>query len=421
MASSNSKENGKADVFGHSRKTMQFNERTDRSLHVELSQLERNRREIMRDLRKIKQIKTALNDQLRSALEHKAINRSRSDTSIYATSSAEPGLKLPIVETKAGRPRFHSDVGPVDKLVTNEKIRLEKLGRRVVERNPDRTDEPGSIRSRHNQIREDIQGTSEESTADGYKTNQELREELLIKSRFNQLGSKYVGKEIFDARHLRTSAKGKRRDAKAGRLTLSRNDLPLTIEHQKKVTSIENETIQEETKDELSPEFSGLSVNEAWNIDQEIDHEGGDSLRNKQNLMPLQTEVDVRKGKEHVVPVKLSPISARKMNGSFVPQRRISSHSSGGPDMDSARARQDSLLPTIPLELRSQRQSKELNSLERAFMVCRQVSAKSKDLKNERKRRFANLIDMVVKQKKVVNAWEPLMRNVGDIQSDDDV
>ena len=77
-------------------------------------------------------------------------------------------------------------------------------------------------------------------------------------------------------------------------------------------------------------------------------------------------------------------------------------------------------LPKIPMELTSKRQSRGSVSLERAFVDCQEVRAGNTDLKTERKRRFARLVDMVIKQKKVIRAWEPMLALVGDIHSSDE-
>lgn len=425
MASNRPKDSGKKDAFGHSRKTMQFNERTDRSLHAELSQLERNRREIMRDLRKIKQIKTALNDQLQSALEFKSMNRKVSDSSVYAPKVAPSAMKLPFVDRKGNRPRFRSDVGPFEKLILNEKTRINKLSART-EGQPDHPVEHGPTQSNLLQKVQwgGIRERSDEATRDGYKTNQELREDILIKTRFNQLGSKYVGKEIFNKKHSKTPSKDSKRRLSSGLAPFTRNEMLQRNEHNKKVGFFETEVIEEVNKEDLSPSFVGLSMKEP--LEQQSNIFGRNTTKTQevtasQNSTPVNTNTAIREEKDSYVPTKLSPLSAMRGNLSFDSKRKISTSSLGSYSVDNTRMRQDAVLPTIPIEFRSSRQTNELNSLGKAFMVCRQVSAEGKDIKNERKRRFANLVDMVVKQRKVITAWEPLMRNVGDIQSDDEV
>ena len=423
MTSGKPKENGKTDIMDNTRKTLQFNERTDRSLNAELSQLERNRREIVRDLRKIKQIKSTLNEQLRTVLEQKARQRSVSDTSLYAC-----GLKFPSVDRKVERPRFHSDIGPMDRLIANERCRLEKLGLRnetstnaLNEEEQMRVVKDGSVPKLKLQDDRHDNGVTEV-----YRTNQELRAEILIKSRFNQLGSRYVGKEL--NRLHRSSEKDKRRRVGAGQSVRTRSST-LAAQH-KRNDAVAKEVIGD-SADEISCKLSSLSVN--TNALDENRNELGTSAPNKDTSSltehTISRKIAIRispssndsAGKGGPDSPKLSPRLAAKSNISLSEKPNASGHSVGGLDIDSMKVKQEAILPIIPIELRSKRLKKAPNSLEHAFMVCRDVHAESKDLKNERKRRFANLVNLVVKQRKVINAWEPLMTKIGEIHSDDEV
>ena len=454
MASSKPKENGKTDAVDNTRKMLLFNERTDRSLHVELSQLERNRREIVRDLRKIQQIKSTLSEQLRTVIEHKARTRSISDTSIYSN-----GLRLPSVERNGGRRRFHSDIGPMDRLIANERCRLEKLGTRC-ESNLNAVN-----KSDERKCKEAKMKTQDDSNEDGhreaYRTNQELRNDIFIKSRFTQLGGKYVGKEVLDKR---SSVNEKRRKTVTGNPGQNRAERIKTGEER-----IKKEIMEESEEDEISPKLSRLSISNTA-VDENrsgLDTNGPNSETSSiaKNLAlesitvqftPLSNNTTIARDGQNAPQQSLvssvkshasrppnrktsapsfrgpsnnttardgqnapqqSPVSSVKSP----PYRKTSARSVGGLDIDSMKTQQEALLPIIPPELRSKRRSKTLNSLEQAFMVCRDVSAESHDLKTERKRRFANLVNLVVKQRKVITAWEPLMRKIGEIHSDDEV
>ena len=366
----------------------------------------------MRDLRKIKQIKSALNEQFRSVLEHKAVNRSISDSSEYASTKSQlkSALKLPAVEKRGGRQRVHSDVGPIGKLLTNERTRLEKLGGRN-QSTWDTLPEEEHPRKQSVQMPKLNSQDDECSWQDGiksdYKTNQELREDILIKSRFNQLGSKFVGKEIIDKKRSGTSLKG-----------LTRNPSTEHAVRQKKISFVNNDDTMKGSTDITSLKMSDLSLNGPSVEDYSNISDSGGSLaagRATKKENPLhKNDANAREGRGGT---KLAPLSTVKSNGSLHPQ----TSTRRAQDSDFTNMLQDALLPTIPLELQSRRRSKESKSLERAFLICRQVNSENKDLKRERKRRFANLVDLVIKQRKVINAWEPLMRNVGDIQSDDEV
>ena len=402
MASSKPKENGKSDAMDNTRRALQFNERTDRSLHAELSHLERNRKEIMRDLRKIQQIKTTLNDQLRTVLEHKKSNRSISDSGVYMN-----GLRLPSVGRHRGR-RHHSDVGPMDRLIDNERCRLEKLGTRC---------EPN--------LKGD--GSNEDGYKEVYRTNQDLRNDIFIKSRFAQLGGKYIGKEFTDKR---SSLNEKRRKFGVG--TSGKHRASALTANQKKSHDVVNKEVTEESEeDEIGPKLTRLSIRDKAvdenrdELDTSRPNSGTSTITRDtayENITvqtaPSSNDTSATGGQNHQ---ELSPRSSVKGSTSLPPYRKTSAHSVGWLDIDSMKTKQEALLPIIPPELRSKRRSKALNSLEQAFMVCRDVSAESRDIKSERKRRFANLVDLVVKQRRVINAWEPLMRKIGEIHSDDEV
>jgi len=427
MASNKQKENGKTGVADSTRRTLQFNERTHRTLNAELSHLERSRREIMRDLRRIKKIKTTLNDQIRTVLEHKSMNRSISDTSVY-----ESGSRFPSVERRGARPRFYSDIGPMDRLIANERCRLEKLRpRNETNLNVLNEDEQAKCNDATGSRTNPHEDHHEDGLVEGYRTNQELRSEILIRSRFNQLGSKYVGKEFTEKKLKRPYAKDRRREDGTGQSPKHRSDVLSLKAHQRKSNLAANGEKVGESTNGVSLKLSTLSIKEPLedengnelelrvaNKDSSTTKESATVVNTTEQIPPKSNTCTARDGQDAEFP---SQKPDGKRNSSLPPQRRTSVPSVGGLDIDSLKVKQEALLPIIPSELRSKRQSKVPNCLEQAFMVCTVVNSDSKDLKHERKRRFANFVDLIVKRRKVINAWEPLMGKIGEIHSDDEV
>ena len=423
MGTNRPKDTLRNDIFDNSRRTMLFNERTDRSLHAELSQLDKNRKEIMRDLRKIKQIKTALQEQLKSVFE----KTPSKEAGLEAKIGARPEVRLPAVETRRGRPRFHSDMGPLNNLIASERRRIELKG--------SKSEAALEYISGQNQQQEShidplshskYRGGKGKSESE-YRTNQELRDELMIKSRFHQVGSKYVGKEIFDKKHqgktARTVYKRKR--------GLKSSQRSSGGESQRKLYISDDIEEQKTEKDgDLSADFSSLSILRKDVSGQALAKEIENSATSKhtsdrQGVQARQHNLLSKHG-EHQAGKETGATSIA--NASSVPHcgssvvRKLSSTSTGVLERDVFhKTRHDPMLPSIPLEFRSTRQDRGPNSLERAFMVCQQMNSNTGSLKSERKRRFANLVDLVIKQRKVIHAWEPILNTVGDIQSDDEV
>ena len=432
-------EHWKREANAHTRRTMLFNERTDRSLHVELSQLERNRQEIVRDLRKIKQVKGALKKQLSSALEasSRPRRRSRSDTSIDAYSSH---VLLPNIATNTGRSRLQSDIGPVDRLLKDDLIatdRLLKKDRVATEKMPGTSDKmlEFSRRGEDNRNADQAQEALEEGhlfpekskqnqSEFTYKTNQERREDHMIKSRFNQLGSKYVGRQMVGRRSRRASNKLPK--------ALKQNRAKQSSQAKEAIRDNDNETGAKQSgdggrdfpdaaaQDSLSSEMATLDINNnrREGTTSETDETLSDSLvrcipdiRIQPHYWPQETLPNTcQRPEEQTHPVTNK--DAFNMPGtSGTLQRKTSTCSL---------VSSQQILPKIPMELTSKRQSRGSVCLERAFVDCQEVRAGNMDLKTERKRRFARLVDMVIKQKKVIRAWEPMLALVGDIHSSDE-
>lgn len=438
-------EHWKREANGHNRRTMLFNERTDRSLNAELSQLERNRKEIARDLRKIKQVKGALKKQLSSALEasSRPRRRSRSDTSIDAYSS---NVLLPNITIR--RSRLQSDIGPVDRLLKNDRMatdRLLKTDRVATDKlyvTSDKIPElsrRGEANGNEDKVKSSIDFNNQSKPAHGeghlsqekskqkhsefmYKTNQERREDHMIKSRFNQLGSKYVGRQMAGRRSRRAS-----------------NKLPkASKQNRDKQSSLSKETIRDnnnETGEKLSGVRAGGLLDDAAQNSLSSEMATLDITNNRREATTSETDgtlsdplvryipdIRIQLWPEETLanvgqrPDKQTHVMTNKDLGSMsgttgTLQRKTSTCSVGSSQQ---------ILPRIPMELTSKRQSKESISLERAFVDCQEVRAGNEDLKMERKRRFARLVDMVIKQKKVIRAWEPMLALVGDIHSSDE-
>eukprot|EP00795_Rhopilema_esculentum_P014418 gene14418-5472_t len=421
MGTNRPKDTLRNDIFDNSRRTMLFNERTDRSLHAELSQLDKNRKEIMRDLRKIKQIKTALQEQLKSVLE----KTPPKEAGLEAKNGARPEVRLPAVETRRGRPRFHSDMGPLNNLIASERRRIELKG--------SKSEAALEYISGQNQQQEShidplshpkYRGGKGKSESE-YRTNQELRDELMIKSRFHQVGSKYVGKEIFDKKHQRKTARTVYKRKREGLKSSQRSSGGESL--RKLHISDDIEEQKTENDGDLSADFSSLSILRKDVSGQAMAKEIENSVTSKHtpDRQDAKARHQARLG-EHLTGEETGATSIA--NASSVPHcgssvvRKLSSTSTGVLERDVFhKTRHDPVLPSIPLEFRSTRQDRGPNSLERAFMVCQQMNSNSGSLKSERKRRFANLVDLVIKQRKVIHAWEPILNTVGDIQSDDEV
>ena len=432
-------EHWKREANAHTRRTMLFNERTDRSLHVELSQLERNRKEIVRDLRKIKQVKGALKKQLSSALEasSRPRRRSRSDTSIDAYSSH---TLLPNIAPNAGRSRLQSDVGPVDRLLKNDLIasdRLLKTDRVATDKLPGTSDKTleFSGRGEDNRNADQAQALGEgnlfqekskqNQSEFTYKTNQERREDHMIKSRFNQLGSKYVGRQMVGRKSSKASNKlpkvqtqNRAKQSSQAKETIRDSDNEIGA---KQSGDGERDFPAAAAQDSLSSEMATLEINNNRREATTIETDGTLSdplvryipdIRIQPHLWPEETlAITCQKPEEQTHPVTNKDGSNSMLGTSKALQRKISTCSL---------VCSQQMLPKIPMELTSKRQSRGSVCLERAFVDCQEVRAGNMDLKTERKRRFARLVDMVIKQKKVIRAWEPMLALVGDIHSSDD-
>lgn len=237
----------------------------------------------------------------------------------------------------------------------------------------------------------------------------------MIKSRFNQLGSKFVGKEMIEKRQKMLS-RVQARDLQVIRNHQSRDTEKTETEQVPKKTADDIDT-NEKVLTEISSDFGVMAVTSPKN------HENNLSVPvfSQPEGPYWQTRFQVCKiepSKDTQPPKPQRKISSSSALGDNTVKRKISSSSMSGLDFDTRRPRNEVTLPRIPMELTSNRQTH--NCLEHAFITCQQVDSDDKVSKKERKRRFANLVNAVIKQGKVINAWEPLLNNVGDIHSSDE-
>lgn len=423
MAYNKSSENSKQSSSGQTRKTMLFNERTDRSLNAELNQLERSRNEVKRDLRKIQQVKDVLNDRLLSVLDRRPKARSVSDVSSKAPSEGNTSRNLfPRISSSNNliqpkRPRHNSD--PVS---YNNANRSRKIS----------NDHSNALYTDDSIIDDEDKFHRGRDSPPLYITNQQRREDLIIKSRFNQLGSRFVGVEIMTKRRKSisrmTSRGGNFNDANLDAKMLSQTNGEAVLENQSEFRS--NVEVDANETGGLNSDFAGMTVTSQTQQNLSSGNYSNLQTDTKRIKFPSGTSVieDPLKSmfsKENSRDRQTSTKPQRKLSSSTVSsgtlQRKISTGSMGVFDQDTAaRLRPEGPLPKIPLELTSTRQSKTGSCMEQAFLTCQQLNSDHKDDKKERKRRFASLVSAVIKQGKVIKAWEPLLAQFGDIDSSDD-
>ncbi len=425
MESHKNAEKSTQSSFGQTRKTLLFNERTDRSLSTELSQLERSQKKVRQDLRKIHQVQELVKTHLMSSSEFDSRHRSRSDSSI----NFNAGKVLPQLSKRKNtvnndnatttssdfrRPRFNSEsvVSSVRKTSVNF------MGQHV------------DAESFSNQDVEEEDGRDRPSPK-SYRTNQERREDLMIMSRFHQLGSKFVGRDMLEKRQKRMSDKYQKQKGIIGLKKFQPEDRERIDENSPDKSTSEVVFCEDDTNasTELPTNMASMNIAIPQPKARFSDNSSSASPKScssfEDNYLPNKlylSKADTYRDNPPPKLFKKSSNNSMAVSSNGAMQRKISSISIHSHDLDLMRPRNDVSLPRIQIEstpgIACNGNSK--HRIAHAFRTCQQVNPDDKELRSERKRRFANLVNAVIKQGKVINAWEPLLNKIGDIHSVDE-
>eukprot|EP00794_Sanderia_malayensis_P003311 gene3311-3796_t len=420
---------------GLTRRTMLFNERTERSLVAELSQLDKSQQKVNRDLKKIHHVQDLLNTHLLSSsststpsstMERKtrASNRMDSNDSlpqlrkISMTGERQPdphrqrtcNVTATGSETTKANHRKISGISSIGTI--HESAPKEARDTSIV---------PIGEQSRQEQKQEPVENERSKrvrKVSQGYKTNQERREELIIKSRFNQLGSKFVGKEMFEKRQEAMNRQGLMKTSNADKLKLEivhpcvdygSNDIRSKLEAREEtwIAGMLPVTTRTEPKIRFSSDCSMVLSPDAtfW-----------------PNVLLFPKNGTAASNSNKPAKPKRRTSSMFEHSSLKHAQRRLSTCSIAPYEEEATQSRNEVALPKIPMELTlGSGRSSDNNSIGQAFIKCHEVSSRNdKHSKKERKRRFADLVDTIVKHGRVIHAWEPILDKVGDIHSTDD-
>ena len=391
------------------RRTLRKNSRTSRTLDSELHQLDKNQVKVQREIRQISHIKDIVQEHLKVP----QIKRPR-----YITKNGCPKL----LQHQYPRPNFH-----LPALGENERHKDAEMEN--IEVNESTCEEDASIGSEHKEERktflpskgiegnigdnretnvsEQLSLVSEErlssqkssisnrgyvsgkrraakrkhfetaksqkgSKTHYYKTNEELRREVLIKSRFNQLGSKFVGTNI-----------------------IRQNDV------NKHLSNILITDLESPQNEDNLPEKARKSRTKHRTKNKPLERSAMTDLRRqrlqKQNAIDIESE---------------SPTITQTLNNKL--ERSSSFH-----------RKQSNQSISVPNELVCNTLTRQRTfSLKQAFVTCQESQTDQKPYddngKQERRRRFCRLVDTIITQRRIVTAWETLVENVGDISLSDE-